>query len=186
MNVLGQFLDDREDRPKPSPGRASEAATAAPEAMLERLLERVNATFYAKAEARIWLRDKPAVMMVLTWPATWLTQRGVGLPVERYEAILREVLDGIRKHGAVDSIKHFPTYFGHAVRQHFVHQGDALYEERKRLRSVLDMEALRTAATRRATGPDPMEALAAAHRVLKAGKPKAKPAADNALELPFL
>ena len=131
-----RYHHGREDA-DPSSQRMADAATDAPEDMVQVLMRDLRKKFYAAADEKRWFQDQKALMMTLTWPATWLNERGIGLPVDRYNSIIREIIAGIERHGDVAAIKHFPTYFAHTVRQWFVHQGEELYEERKRMRPAL-------------------------------------------------
>lgn len=154
--------------------RSAGAATNVPDAVIERLLATINTTFYASRDARAWLIDQKPLTLALTWPATWLNQRGVGLPLDRYEAILREILTEIRTHGDLAAIRHFPTYLLRCVKLRFQHNGEALYEEGKRLRNVLDLRFLKGMATQPAPAVDAIEVLAQAHRMLATRRPAAK------------
>lgn len=187
MSPLGDYLDARDagraadaQRQAANPAWQPNVRTKAPDALVDELLADLNVSFYTGGDAKAWLRDLRDLKLVLTWPATWLTQRGIGLPGDRYEAILREIIAGVKEHGDKAAIRHFPTYFGHVVRQWFIHHGEELYEERKRARTFMEA-ALRTATQRAVFAePDPTEALAAAHRVLATGKRAAKaPHADQ-------
>ena len=177
MNVFGQFLDERED--------GERGKTEAPEAAIARLLGRINAEFYASADVKAWLRDEPAIRLALLWPATWLNRRAVTLPMPRYTAILAAILDGIRRHGNLAGIKHFPSYLFHAIEQWFIHHGDELYQERKHIRNAIDLNALRAGPTHQKS-PDPIEAMAAAHRLLSSRRKPAKTAAKDPHQGSFL
>lgn len=180
MSVFGDYLDERAaaragdaQRLAADPNWQPARVTKAPDVMIEELLAALNTSFYAGKDAKAWLRDARDLKLVLLWPATWLTQRGISLPADRYEAILREIIGGIRQHGDTAAIRHFPTYFAHTVQRWFVHHGEELYEERKRARNFMDA-ALRAATRNASAEPDPTAALAAAHRVLATGKRAAK------------
>jgi len=146
--------------------RAAGQASEAPEAMIERLMARINRDFYASDPARRWLQDQKPLLMAITWPATWLNQRAIGLPISRLEGIHGEILAGIRTHGDLAKIRYFPAYYFDCVRKWFVHQGEALYEERKHIRNALDLRFLKGGQAVQVAGPDPIQALVAAHRVL--------------------
>ena len=157
-------------------------APTAPDEMLEGLLRHINAQFYTGTTAKRWHQDHRHLMRALTWPATWLRQRRIEMPLERYESILREIILEIQRHGDTGKVRHFPSYLAECVRLWFVHNGDELWEESKRLRAKLDVRFLKglpTAATTAVPGADPIEAMAAAHRVLAAGKPRAKAAKND-------
>lgn len=189
MIPLGDFLEERDARRAANAERGAlapdwrPATTKAPETMISALMATIGREFYREADARTWLRDERDLKLVLTWPATWLTQRGVGLPVERYEGIVREIVAGIVQHGDRAAIRHFPTYFGHVVRQWFVHNGEALYEERKRARNLVDLRTL-MGRSGVASTPDPTAALAAAHAVLATRKRATKASRPDGSDQP--
>lgn len=154
--------------------RHAGAATNVPDEAIARLMAKINATFYARADARAWLVDQKALTLALTWPATWLNQRAIGLPLDRYEAILRDILTDIRTHGDVASIRHFPTYLLRCVKLWFQHNGEELYEERKRMRNALDLRFLRGLPAQPAPTVDAIDVLAQAHRMLASRRPTPK------------
>lgn len=174
VDVIGQYLKGR----KPFEQH--------PEKLLEQLLSELNQAFYAKEAAKGWLQDRPALALAITWPATWLAQRGISVEAERYGKILREIIDGIVRHGDVAKIKHLPTYFDRCVRAYFVHNGEELYEERKKLRTAIDLRFLKHLPAAPAA-VDPIEALAAAHRVLASGnrRKQSASASKDASQLPL-
>lgn len=177
MDVFNQFLDGKRKAEKDRSHQAArDGVTPAtpPEEVLKGLAGLLNRTFYAKAAAKEYLQDQGRLMATLTWPASWLVERGITLPVDRYDAIIREIVAGIVQHGDTAKIKHFPTYFDRCVRLYFVHNGEDLYEERKRMRSAMDLRFLSGMPAKVAPTPDPMEAIAAAHRVLATGRKRAK------------
>jgi hypothetical protein len=154
--------------------RNAGAATNVPDAVIDRLLGTINTTFYTKATARSWLVDEKALTLALTWPATWLNQRAIGLPLDRYEAILSGILAEILTHGDVAAIRHFPTYLMRCVRLWFQHNGEALYEERKSIRNALDLRFLKGLSAQPAPAVDAIEVLAQAHRMLASRRPTQK------------
>lgn len=191
MSTFGQFLDGRDDASKADAKRRELAPdwtapkTKAPDAMVEELLALINVTFYATADAKAYLRDNRELKLALTWPATWLSQRGVGLPVDRYEKLLRDIIGEIKQHGDMAAIRHFPTYFKHVVTQWFIHNGEQLYEERKHVRNLIDMRLLQRAGAS-APAPDPTETLATLNRMLATRKRAAKAVKNDEPELPLL
>lgn len=164
---MSRLYRGRKDVDAGSPERAAHCETDAPDAMIERLLAEIVNKFYGGKEARHWMQDQKPLLLALTWPATWLNERGIGLPVADYEARLREIIKGIAEHGDLAAIKFFPSYFGDCVRKHFVNQGEKLYEERKHIRNAIDLAFLKgMPAQATAKGPDPMAVLASTHLVL--------------------
>lgn len=153
-----------------------------PDQLIEELLAAINSTFYKAATAKRWMQDQKPLMLALTWPASWMAERGISMTVERYEKILRGVLEGIRRHGETAKIEHFPSYLLRCVRLHFVHHGEDLWQEQKRLTASLDLRFLDRGPAKAAATPDPIAALSAAHRVLASGSKRAKAAKTDAFQ----
>ena len=154
-------------------------ATEPTQEMIDGLIKHVRQQFYTRWPERRWLQEQGLILKWVTWPASWLNERGISLPLAKYEAILREIILGIQRHGDTGKIKFFPVYFGHSIKQWFVHNGESLYEEQKGIRNALDLRFLKGLPVARVAGPDPIAALAMAHRVLATRKLKAKPATDT-------
>jgi hypothetical protein len=171
----------RDDVGDSAPDRAAHAATDAPAEMIERVLGEVFRVFYAGLDGRRWLQDQRPLLQALTWPAVWLNQRGVGLPVRDYEAKLREIIRTIEAHGKTREIKLVPAYLGDCIRKHFIHHGDELYLARKHVRDALDLSML-TGAAKPAQDADAVPALVKAHAVLATAKKRSKPKADGGLQ----
>lgn len=161
-----------DDRQLARPGEE----TAPTQVMIAALMKHVRQQFYTSWPEKKWLQEQRLILMVLTWPATWLNQRGIGLPLDRYERILRDIILEVQRHGATGEIKFFPAYFERTVKSWFIHNGEALYEERKSIRDALDLRFLRGMKTTAPTGPDPMQVLAQTNAVLATTRRRAKSA----------
>ncbi len=175
---MGRFHHGRDDVAGPAGDRAAHAETDAPETMVARLLGEVGRRFYKKETAQRWLQDQKPLLEALTWPAVWLNQRGVGLPVADYEAKIRTILDGVSRHGDLGKVRFFPAYLGDCIRKHFKHQGDELYEARKHVRNAMDFAFLKGGAAK-LKAADAVPALAAAHAVLATARRPAKTRKDD-------
>jgi hypothetical protein len=182
---VSRFHHGRDDVKPDAPERAAHAETDAPEAMIERLLGEVFTVFYAGQDGRRWLQDQRPLLQVLTWPAVWLNDRGIGLPVAEYEAKMREIILTIKRHGDTRKIKLVPAYLGDCVRKHFQHHGEALYEARKHVRNALDLAALKGRPAPLAATADAVPALLKAHAVLAAAKTRAKIRKDDDSQTSF-
>lgn len=159
--------DDRDTKRPPED-------TEPTQALIDGLMKHVREQFYARLPAKRWLQEQRLILMVVTWPASWLNQRGIGLPVDRYERILRDIIREVQQHGATNEIKFFPAYFERTVKAWFIHNGESLYEERKSIRDALDLRFLKGMATRPAAALDPMEILAKTNAVLATTRRRAK------------
>lgn len=149
-------------------------ATEPTQEMIAVLVKHVREQFYTTWPERRWLQEQGLILKWVTWPASWLNERGISLSLARYEAILREIIVGIQRHGDTGKIKFFPVYFGHTIKQWFIHNGESLYEERKAIRNSIDLRFLKGLPPTQVSGPDPIAALAMAHRVLATRRVKTK------------
>lgn len=133
-----------------------------PSDIVDDLLAAIRGAFYGDLTDKQWHQEKRFLTRVVTWPARWLSGRAVTLPAERYKAIVLEILDGVKVHGATGSIKFWPGYLLRCVQAHFRVHGEDYYNEGKTV----------SAAVAKAMGSvgrhqvDPIEALAAANSVL--------------------
>ena len=179
---MSRFHHGRDDIEPGAPERDAHAETDAPAAMVDRLLGAVFQTFYAGQDGRRWLQDQKPLLMVLTWPAAWLNQRGVGMPVAAYEAKMREIISTIATHGDLRKVKLIPAYFGDCVRKHFIHHGEALYMERKHVRNAMELALLKGTSSGPAKAPDAVESLAKVHAVLATARRASKPSKNDGLQ----
>jgi len=176
---MSRYHHGRADVGANAPERAAHVETDAPDAMVDRLLGLVWETFYKGQDGRRWLQDQRPLIQALTWPAVWLNDRGVGMPVADYDAKMREILGTIARHGNRAEIRHVPAYLGDCIRAHFQHHGDEIYEARKHVRNALDLVLLkgRPASPQAA---DAVPALVAAHAVLATARRAVKtPKSDD-------
>lgn len=133
------------------------------------------------AAAKQWFQDQQFIRIrVVLWPSAWLNKRGVSLKPERYQQILLDIFQEIKRHGATDAVKFWPGYLAKCVQDHFAHHEEEIYEEAKALRTQLE-RAMGTAASAVARQPDAVERLAAVHQVLVSERKKrrSKPAAKQ-------
>ncbi len=175
MDVFNSYLQQRDHAADAATKKAARDGTApaeSPDGMVAELLAEIGRLFYAQNDGARWLKHQPALLLALTWQAGWLTQRAITLPLPRYRAVMMEIIAGIAEHGDVAKIEYFPAYFLRCVQLWFVHNGEEVYERQKSIRNVIDRTLLHGAAGRAGPAPDPIEALAAAHRVL-AGRKRA-------------
>ncbi len=168
------------------PTKPDRPAQQVPSDIVRSLLAVIRNQFYPDAAlggvaAKQWFQDQQFIRIrVVLWPATWLNQRGVTLEPARYQQILLDIFQDIKRHGATGAVKYWPGYLAKCVQDHFAHHEDEIYAEGKALRTQLE-RAIATAAAATSRQPDPVERLAAAHQVLvsSARKRRCKPSADQ-------
>lgn len=152
-----------------------------PEEIRDELLRFIRTKFY-QGEAVEFEKDRPRLLkLVVLKFASWLDERGVTLPSDRYLAIMRDtiLMDAVRFGTA--EIKYRPGWLGVVVEKHLAHHGEEYYEEAKALRSVVETSLMLARAG--VQGRDPVRELAQASRLLKAKKRVIKPVVNDQLNL---
>ena len=84
---------------------ADPLATAAAE-----LLQSIRLRFYAQRSAD-YHRDRRGLLHAVTWPATWLDERGLTCSPQRYQTLIDQRLHAITAHG--DPLRYggyFPSF----------------------------------------------------------------------------
>ncbi len=107
-------------------------------ATLDELLGTIRLHFYLHRPVD-YRRDRRRLLHALTWPATWLEERGLTCAPPRYHTLIAERLHAIAAHGnpAVYDA-YFPTYLLKCLQDWFDRHGDDLYGELKHIRNALD------------------------------------------------
>lgn len=110
-----------------------EAGQAAAErAFVEKAMTMIRTALYPQVSDSVFAREWRDLLLAVSEPANYLHARGLKLPGKRYLAILSEVIQGIRKHGA-RSIHNLPIYLRKCVQDHMKMQGERYIEEAKDL-----------------------------------------------------
>lgn len=114
--------------------------------VLSDLLRAIRNQFYADSP-RAFFQQRDALLLCLTRPAQWFSDRGILFPPARYSRLLLDILQSIKRHGATGEIRWFPGYLGKAVEQYLIHNGDELYREAKAARNLAEiaLSRIRTA-----------------------------------------
>lgn len=140
-------------------------AQTVPEQITADLLGVIRGQFCGGMDAKQWCQNRRFFLRVVTYPAAWLTKRGVTLPPARYKALLLDIFSEVKTHGQTDRVSFWPGYLLHVVQEHFKHHGDALYEEAKSARAVAHLALSKVTSGRQA--PDAVESLAQAASLLR-------------------
>ncbi len=106
--------------------------------VLSDLLDAIRNQFYADSP-RAFFQQRDALILCLTRPAQWFSDRGVSFPEARYIRLIQDILLTIKRHGATAQIRWFPGYLGKAVEQYLIHNGDDLYREAKAARNLAEL-----------------------------------------------
>lgn len=101
---------------------------------------------------------------IVLWPARFITGKQFTIPGARYEQIMLEIFNDIKRHGTQEVVTRWPGYLMKCVQSHFRVNWETYYNESKGVRNIA-MHALATIG--KAEHQDKtVEALAMAHRVL--------------------
>lgn len=107
-------------------------------ATLEKLLGSIRLRFYLHRPAD-YQRDRRRLLHAVTWPATWLDERGLTCAPPRYHTLIEERLQAIAAHGNPTAYgAYFPAYLLKCLQDFFDRYGDELYTELKHIRNALD------------------------------------------------
>jgi hypothetical protein len=156
------------------------------EALLSDLLQVIRNQFYPD-DSKGWFQQRDAIILCLTRPAQWFSDRGVTFAPARYQQLIQDILQAIKRHGATAEIQWFPAYLGKAVEKYLVFNGDDLYREAKGARNLSEIafsKLKKTDAPADVTAP-----LAEARRILLAARKKRpckRPAPTSQPALPGL
>lgn len=140
--------------------------------MVNRLLVLIRGQFCGDLSDKEWYQHEGFIRFrVICWPARFMKGKAFTLSIERYEAIFRSILDGIKAHGQTGAVRYWPGYLLRCVQEHWQHNWEGYYQEAKSIRSLAENVLLKSG---RAQGQDRgVEALALAHQVF-AGRRRKK------------
>jgi hypothetical protein len=113
-------------------------AAAALAATTEALLLAIRLRFYTGRPVD-YHRHRQRLLYAVTWPATWLDERGLTCSSQRYQTLIEDRLRAIAAHGNPAAYgAYFPTYLLKCLQDFFDRHGDELYAELKHIRNALD------------------------------------------------
>jgi hypothetical protein len=141
--------------------------------LTEALLAHIQRQFYPD-NVKLFHRDRRLLLKAVTWPATWLREKGFNdpniMPADDYRRLIMDRINDVKRHG--DFAKYgdyFPGYLMKCIQNWFLHQGDGYYDRLKSARNVFEVAALKVQrlASRATDAPPPIvDVLAAAHAVV--------------------
>jgi hypothetical protein len=153
----------------------SERKQPLPEEVRDSLLDLVKAKFYQGHGLEFLKQRRHLLAWVVLWPASWLDNRGVTLPAERYRSILSAILVEAAACMRQSKVNYLPAYLKQVVQSHFRVHGEDYYAEAKSMRAQIE-NAMLLAGQARSPQEDPVRQLAQAARLLKTSRPQKPPA----------
>jgi len=159
------------------PERPARAKQQTPQEVRDALLELVQRKFYEGDWIGFQKEQRDLLRWVILWPASWLNERGVTVPPDKYREIVGKVLieAAVFQRG---KIKYRPAYLRHVVQSHFAHHGEDIYSAAKAIRTAAE-HAVLTLGKLPVGEPDRLVAEFAAAIRLLGRKRATKPAARN-------
>lgn len=153
-----------------------------PQEMVSRMMALIRNQFCGDMDDKEWGQNYHFIKRrVVLWPAAFINGKHFTISVERYEEILREVFEGIKRKGNTAMVKFWPGYLMHCVQEWWKHNWEDEYQRAKGVENV----ALTTLAKLGKVTPRDrgVESLALAHKTLTAAqrRGKVKPPAERSL-----
>ena len=159
-------------------------STDALAATTEALLHAIRLRFYGGRPAA-YHRDRQRLLHAVTWPATWLDERGLTCAPQRYQTLVEERLQAIAAHGnPVAYGAYFPAYLLKCLQDWFDRHGEDLYSELKHIRNALDqLLASARFAERVQRHARHLDLLVSTHRLIETRHANRTTTASNQLNL---
>lgn len=131
------------------------------------LLDFLRRKFY-EGDAVGFNKDKRRLLQwVVLWPATYLDERGVTLPPERYKEIFMGIMMLALQQGNTGNIIYRPAWLGKCIQSHFGIHWDEIYAEAKSARSLAEYALTMAGKIPVAKSPDPVAQMALAAKLVK-------------------
>lgn len=161
---------------KKRPANYERPKQACPAELVHSLLGVIRRQFCAQLTDKQWYENQRFFKRVILYPAKYLNERGVTLPPDRYQAILQDVFQEIKRHGQTAVVGFWPGYLLKCVQEHFAHHGEDYYSEGKSLRSMTERALMGFGRAREAAqAADPVAPMAQAYAILSRPKRRQKP-----------
>jgi hypothetical protein len=147
--------------------------------VIDTLLGQIAREYYSGPGDRHYHAHRRGLIHAICWPANWFQERSIHLSDSRYKAIIQKQLRQIHRHGDGKKARaYFPKYLLTCLQNHFLYQGDHIYERYKHVRYSLErlLEKLPDLQQHK-TNEEMIDVLSQAHRITQASRNK-KPSKD--------
>jgi hypothetical protein len=143
------------------------------EELTEACLTFLKRKFYS-TETVAFAQDREKLLeWVVLWPASWLDEREITIPVERYREIFMKVMMDAVVHGN-ERIKYRPAWLRQVIQSHFDIHGEEIYNAAKNVRTIAESILLSAGRAAVPQAVDPIRQMAQARAILLAAKSQAK------------
>lgn len=149
--------------------------------VIDTLLEQIAREHYEGPNDRNYHAHRRGLIHAICWPANWFQQRAIHLSDARYKSIIEQRLREIREHGNSSKVQaYFPKYLLSCLQNHFLHQGDSIYEQYKHVRYSIEILLQKLPDLQQSkTNEEMIDVLSQAHRLTRPVRKK-KPSKDCA------
>jgi hypothetical protein len=109
-----------------------------PPELIGQCLSFLQRKFY-DGHADTFAQDRQRLLKwVVLWPAKWLDERAVTLPLNRYREIFMAVFMDAAMFQQQAKVNYLPAYLRVVLERHFDHHGEDYYHEAKSIRTLAD------------------------------------------------
>lgn len=150
----------------------------APDELVGKLMSLIRGQFCGDMTPKEWAQMYHFIRRnVVLWPARFITGKRFTITGARYEQIMREIFEDIKRKGTQEVVRRWPGYLMKCVQSHFAVHWETYYRENKGVSNI----ALHAMATlgKVESQDKTVEALSMAHRVLTSKPQKKKVIADK-------
>ncbi len=137
-------------------------------------------------DAKGFYQQRSLLIRGITYPASYLSERGVGLTEADHRRILTDQIRGIQHHGATQKIRFFGRYWLHVIQQHMRHHGETYYDSGKTIRTLAASGLDSIKAKAAASALDTTDRLAEIHAAIRLPARRKKQAQKRPEQLEFL
>jgi len=151
--------------------------TPAQREMLEEIMGVIQRQFYPDDFVG-FCKQRRILVQAVTYPAWYLSTKGMEYPETRYRTLMMGILDDIKRKGNTAHIGYFCAYLLKCVQEHMKHHGEGYLEEAKKIQRQIDdvLHGIKSATPKTPKHDGTVERLVAARRLMASPmKKKAKP-----------
>ena len=137
-------------------------------------------------DAKPFYQQRWMLIRAITYPASYLALRGVGLTEADHRSILTGQIRAIQHHGDTRAIRFFGRYFLHVIQQHMKFHGEDYYDSGKTIRALAAAGLGSIKAKAAAQALDTTERLAEISAAIRPPARRKKAACKQPEQLEFL
>lgn len=158
------------DKPAPRPKQE------VPAEIIDDLMRVIREQFCPEMPYAVWAKKEAKFIKakVVTWPAQFITERHFTISPKRYQEIMLNIFQGVKKHGHTGKVHCWHAYLTYCVQSHWENHWEEYYQESKSLDNLATLSVVGLSKLPiRETERQVIEGIALAHRILVG--PKKRP-----------